>query len=91
MISLSLSVIQMEPSLFQRHETERETELSSSRKLGGEFIKKKCEGGKSRLFLVFLQVVLSALLVWLNTCGSTTLHIGLFSGTEGWLLTSGSQ
>lgn len=73
-------MIQTEPLLFQRHETKRETELSSSRKHGGEFFF-KCEG-KSGLFLVFLQVVLSVLLAWFNTCGSTILHTGLFSGSE---------
>lgn len=40
-ISLSLSVIQTAPLLFRRHETQKDTDLSSSRKLGGEFIKKK--------------------------------------------------
>lgn len=38
--------------------------------------------GKRRLFLVFLQIALRVLLPWFNTCGSTTLHTGLFSGSE---------
>lgn len=40
-----------------------------------------CEG-KSRLFLVFLQVVLSVLLVWFNTCGSTAAHKGYFQAVR---------
>lgn len=90
MISLSFSVIQIGPRLCQRHETEKETERFSSRKHGGELKKnpkkrkktKKRVRAKSRLFLVFLQVVFSVLLAWFNTCGSTTLHTGLFSGSE---------
>lgn len=70
--------------LFQRHETERET---SSRKHSYKFFFSffffvMCEG-KSRLYLAFLQVVLNVLLAWFDTCGSSTLCIELFSGSEG--------
>lgn len=37
---------------------------------------------KSGLVLVFLQDLLSVLLAWFNTCGSTVMHTGLFSGSE---------
>lgn len=39
--------------------------------------------GKSRLYLVFLQVVQNVFLPWFDTCGSTTLCTkGLFSGCD---------